>query len=282
MDSTQSVRTFVGRCIYCPPETINQDLTDEHAGPDGLQGNFILEKASCAKHSDLTSYIERVTLRGMFAAVREHYGYHGKRRKQRPQLYVGFENADGTIEQQPVSLFEHPYILAMPVMAPPGILVGRAREAGFPPGMSFRIHTHDAARRRMAELSRRDPQQRNIYTPLDAGNLTKFLAKVGYCFAVFFMKTEFEPLVLDLILSPRGDAVLGPYFVGGPFTQPGAVPFPLPMERQMSTVVRLERVGATVYVIARIQLFNSRGMPVYDVVVGHSTEEALLALAATT
>jgi len=231
-------------------------------------GNFLLEKASCKDHERVTSFFEGKALRGMFGSVREHENIGSGRRKKRPPLFVTYENPDGSTERVEVDQFQHPYMLTMPLLQAPGILMGRNRDLGFPATIQSRSHTHDAARRRMRKLMAADPRGRSLIWPLDVGNFTKFVAKVGYCYAVFFMGEVFQPLVLDLILSRQEDCTLGPYFVGGAFEQPGQQYPPLPTKHKFSTVVRVEKIDSRAFVIARSQFFNDRGMPIYDAVVG--------------
>lgn len=261
-------RKYVGHCIYCGVTRDVAELGDEHVAPAGLMGAFVLEEASCKKHERITSSFEGKALRGVFGAVRELEGIGSGRRKERPPQHVMYENSDGTTERIEVDLFQLPYILVMPLLAIPGILAGRDRKAGFPPDIQARTHTHDAAKRRIQELQAADPLGRSLIWHFDFGNFTKFIAKVSYCYAVFFMGEVFDPLILDLILADKDDASLGPYFVGTAFSQPGANYPPLPTRHKFSTMVRVEKIGSTHYVIARSQFFNDRGMPLYDAVVG--------------
>jgi hypothetical protein len=154
-------------------------------------------------------------MRGVFVAVRELEGIGSSRRKQRPPNYVAYENSDGTVERIEVDLFQLPYVLAMPLLPIPGILAGRDRSAGFSPRIKARTHTHDAAQRRIQELEAADPLGRKLIWHFDFGNFTKFIAKVSYCYAVFFMGEVFEPLILDLILADKDDALLGRSCPGG-------------------------------------------------------------------
>jgi hypothetical protein len=266
-------RKYIGHCIYCGVTGGGAELGDEHVAPAGLMGTFILERASCKKHERITSFFEGKALRGVFGAVRELERIGSGRRKERPPQHITYENSDGTVERIEIDLFKLPYILAMPVLPTPGLLAGRGRSAGFPPNIEARTHTNDAARRRMQELEAADPLGRKLIWHFDFGNFTKLIAKVSYCYAVFFMGEVFKPLILDLILADKDDVSLGPYFVGAAFSQPGAQYPPLPTRRKFSTMVRVERIGSTNYVIARSQFFNDRGMPIYDAVVGTVEQE---------
>lgn len=268
-----SKRRYVGRCIYCGATGKTKRLTDEHVAPAGLAGDYVLVDASCKDCAKITGYFEGKTLRGLLGPVREHEGIQSGRRKKRPPMRVGFENPDGRIDYKEIDLFAHPYTLVLPELPPAGILTGADREAGFPATIETKTHTNDAARRRMKKLIDEDPQHRQTITKLDFGNFTKFLAKIAYCFSIFFFDCKFEPLVVDLILAPRDDAVLGPYFVGRAIEQAGLTYPPQPKERIFSTVVRVEKIDSRVFLIARIHLFNDRGMPVYDVVVGTTSLE---------
>lgn len=266
------MKKYIGRCIYCPDDVVisASELTDEHIVPAGLMGSYVLEKASCKAHAVVTSRFERKVLRGMFGPVREWYAYQSGRRKERPPLEQRFETNDGMTVMEMLSAWEHPYHLVMPILPPPGILVGRKRNLGFPPKVQSAIHTHDAGMSRMRALLEKDPSRRNFITPVDAGSLTKLLAKIAYGFALYYNAPPFHAQVLKLILAPKDDAVLGPYFVGAPFIQDGVPQTEVPQNREFGAIVRVERIGKKRYVIARIHLFISKGMPAYDVVIGRT------------
>lgn len=48
-------RKYIGICIYC---RVTENLTDEHAVPESLNGDIILEKASCRACATITGKFE--------------------------------------------------------------------------------------------------------------------------------------------------------------------------------------------------------------------------------
>ena len=246
-----------------------ESLTDEHIAPKGLQGEDILGDATCSKCQKFTTYIESRTLLGFLRPIREHHGIvNKKRRTKRPPYYVYFDNGDGSSERVQVSKDDYPLHLVMPILAPPGILAGPQRNAGFPNPIDVKSYVDDQSIAIQRKLIDSDRLKRKLTTNFDFGNFTKLLAKIAYCYAYFFMNEAFEPLILDLLHSAREDSSLGPYFVGSTFAQIG-VSYPDYRPNNLFWAqVRSSKIGKIPYVITRIALFDHFQMPHYDVVVG--------------
>jgi len=69
----------VNRCIYCGSQ---EDLSKEHILPYALGGRLVLPRASCSRHRDLTSEIERKVARGMYGDYRDSEGIQTRHRKR--------------------------------------------------------------------------------------------------------------------------------------------------------------------------------------------------------
>jgi hypothetical protein len=76
-------RNFIGKCIYGGCST--PPLSDEHTVPYGLNGDTVLEEASCQKCAQITSTFESVVLRETLSAARAALGAKTRRPKQRNQ-----------------------------------------------------------------------------------------------------------------------------------------------------------------------------------------------------
>lgn len=75
----------VEKCIYCDGAS---GLTDEHVIPLGLNGPFILPKATCEVCADVTKRIEDHLLRGPFQSVRAVLDMPTRRKRQRPSTFM--------------------------------------------------------------------------------------------------------------------------------------------------------------------------------------------------
>jgi hypothetical protein len=91
MGSTMQTSWHVGQCIYCG--TSEGKLSDEHIIPYGLNGDFVLRKASCAACATITSRFERDVLRNLFPAARAALGY--KTRRKHPETFPAKIRRDG-------------------------------------------------------------------------------------------------------------------------------------------------------------------------------------------
>ncbi len=131
-------RQAVGFCIYCGESDPSQ-LTDEHIAPEGLQGTIELKKASCTECACKTGYSELRVLKGPFAAVRECFGWYGKRRKdERPEtLTVEILRKDWSRETLEVPTKDCPLAFRMPRFPAPRFL-----KAPHPDDSDF-LHKHD-------------------------------------------------------------------------------------------------------------------------------------------
>ena len=73
---SRKVLKTVGECIYCGS---TEDLSEEHIVPYGLGAEWVLEKASCRKHRDITSKFEMEILRKLWGPVRAAMNIQSRR-----------------------------------------------------------------------------------------------------------------------------------------------------------------------------------------------------------
>src|SRR5262245_11922729 len=62
----------INYCIYCDVSGQDTSLTDEHVVPYALNGDIVLQSASCEACAKITSGIELFALRRMYHEVRIH------------------------------------------------------------------------------------------------------------------------------------------------------------------------------------------------------------------
>src|SRR5579859_1475501 len=70
-----------GACIYCDAKGVK--LTDEHAVPLSLEGQHILEGASCLRCADITKKFEQDVAREMWGDFRNSYNVRSRRKSKR-------------------------------------------------------------------------------------------------------------------------------------------------------------------------------------------------------
>jgi hypothetical protein len=73
----------VGKCIYCGS---TENLGNEHIIPYGLNGQWILPKASCKKCAEITKQFEEDVLRNLFLEIRTSLGLKTRNIEHRPTL----------------------------------------------------------------------------------------------------------------------------------------------------------------------------------------------------
>ena len=71
----------IGECIYCG--TCDEPLHREHAVPYGINGPWVLLRASCAACERITHRFERDTLRSLWPSVRNVLAMQTRRPNER-------------------------------------------------------------------------------------------------------------------------------------------------------------------------------------------------------
>src|SRR3954453_11909244 len=70
-----------GACIYCGTRGV--ELLDEHVVPFSLEGQHILEGASCRTCADITSRFEGDVAQDMWGDARNSYNVRSRRKRKR-------------------------------------------------------------------------------------------------------------------------------------------------------------------------------------------------------
>lgn len=240
----------IGRCVYC--DSIDA-LSDEHVVPYGLGGTWKLIDASCGDCRDATSKIERIILREHFLAVRTVTRMPTRREAGRPaKLSQKLEGASGKMTLD-LELESHPAPLVFPLFesSPVG-----ADDNDLP----LKYHALRVARRkgRLEEIAATTSADKWTLPCADPDTFARFLAKVGYCFAVgsFGLENIAEHFVRSFIKTGR----------------------PTIGKRLRSTDPPAQAINDGAHhlsvevedgdIISRVRLFAIRGSPIYSVVVG--------------
>jgi hypothetical protein len=267
----------VGSCIYCGVSSealpSGRFLSSEHIIPEGLGGTQEVPDASCSNCAVITSTFERSCLREYFQHARAYLNAYGKRRPdKRPRDFpAALKVGDGNQESVRVPLQDYPFWCMMLTMPPPGILIGRPKEADrqgvlcHPIMISERGHES-----KMVGIIGSNPGTRTVELTcrLSPGEFWKLLAKVAYSFAVAkYGYNSFEPFLKEFILGL--DEFVGPHFIGGAYSAENLPvesigSFPGLHEARLLTI----EFGGRRLLVCRLQLFAPLLAPVYDVVVG--------------
>lgn len=255
----------VNKCIYCGATEYapgsSRDLGEEHIIPGGLGASMILPRASCKHHEKVTSGIENNLIRNLFDPIRKH---HDIRERSRKPILKGnfkvFRTVDGQNLSLPMPIKDHPTVLFLPYLAPPGVVTGRPKYLHGLVGIGLiNINAESQMLKRLRITS--------FSTPIVDGILfAQLLAKIGHVFAAAELLLEnFDPILpnfLELEIPNGSTSDLRDYFVGGHMT---AIP-PTPYLHQLA--LGLAQTKDQTFVVAKIRLLAFLGAPVYYVAVG--------------
>lgn len=117
----------VEKCIYCGS---TENLGNEHIIPYGLNGQWILPKASCKECAKITAEFEKEVLRGHFFEARISLGLKTRNKEHRPSLLPLIVRKDGkeeVLSLPPNEHFSPIFFLEYPL---PAYIDGRSYEKG--------------------------------------------------------------------------------------------------------------------------------------------------------
>ena len=246
----------VNRCIYCG--LVGKGLSREHIIPEGLNGELTLVAASCQACGNITSAFELDVLRNAVGALRQALKMRSKRSKNRKTHFpMRVRRGDAQIEIQ-VPLEEYPTVLAFPVFAPPGNIVGRPDSESL---TIVHVQPTQLSGLPLNVLQKKygvDADYLGVTITYQPFNFARTIAKIAYGFAVLRLGLANipEPYVLPVIL---GEEKRIGRWVGCDQTQP------LKRSHGLHEIgIYIE--GGEIHVLVR--LFAQFGAPEYHVVVG--------------
>lgn len=271
----------IGRCIYCGESRDGIKLSKEHVIPYSLGADVYLKDASCPDCAEITKQFELHVARNIFGHHRIHKGVQTRNPAQRPNELPARVLVRGIEHRKKLSIKDHPYFLAAPIWAQPGLLRGVRPTQDFD-GLSAHLYYHIPENIRDT-LSLSDGELAEI-RPDSGGDANQFgraIAKIAFCNAIGTLGIDgFDPLDLpDLIL---GKFTAVSFYVGS------VLQIPPPPNRQ-GALHRIDLGYNWVcdprtnlwrrFLISNIRLFATdgtanEGMPIYTVVVGAARSAA--------
>jgi hypothetical protein len=103
----------IGQCIYCGSTS---GLTKEHIIPYALQGDWVLNKASCISCAKLTGKLEQRILRGPLLSVRAVANFKTRQPEERPSGFPLVVKRGGQEEKLNVPTKDLFTLLTLPLM----------------------------------------------------------------------------------------------------------------------------------------------------------------------
>jgi hypothetical protein len=249
----------INRCIYCDAIVYADDksrpLGAEHVVPEGLGGTLELPLSSCEKCEGKTSSIEGAAQRGHLLAVRRRQGLFGKKRNRKePVTFASL--VDGREVVIYPELDEHPTVLVLPRLHPPGLLFPQPGWGG--------IFFHPLI---PLDTLRDKGVIDRFFTPtIDVYRFCQLIARIGHAFAVAAIGEDmFKPTLREWITRPTKKSGMssGIYNVIG-----GFYPLFQPTANLHEVTLAFNQQGEEVYIIANIRLFANLAAPIYMAVVG--------------
>src|SRR4030042_1612129 len=133
-DATDNVPTcegkkerYVGRCIYCGS---TENLSKEHIVPYGLNGEFLLLKASCQSCGKITSFFEKDVQRQQFLLARSVLKLPTRKPENRPTEFTFEGEKDGKEITRTLPIDESPSFFTMLLLKKPGYIADYDYEKG--------------------------------------------------------------------------------------------------------------------------------------------------------
>lgn len=265
----------IGRCIYCGENRSGVKLSKEHVIPYSLGADVYLKKASCPACAETTQKFEMHVARNIFGHHRIHKGGPTRNPEQRPDELPTHILIRGSEQSKNLPIKDHPYFLAAPIWAQPGILRGVEPTEDFE-GLFAHLYYHVPESIRDT-LSLSDGELAEI-RPDSSGDVKQFgraIAKIAFCNAIGTLGIDgFDPLDLPDLILGKFPAIS--YYVGSLLQIP-------PPPTRLGPLHRIDLGWDWVcdprtklwrrYLISNIRLFatdgtDNEGMPVYTVVVG--------------
>lgn len=249
----------VGRCIYCGAK--NTKLTDEHIVPLGLNGCYLLKKASCEACAAITSRFEHEVLRKSLIGPRIGLDLPTRNKKNRPKYLELTVETHGVQKIIQLEQNENFSVVIFPEYLCPAHIDGREVEKGISVCATRLVQVSGPPIKDLQEKYAFDSV--SISTTWRANDFPRLLAKIAYGCAVaaFGYENIEESYVLPYIMGEKFDGIS---------EWVGTAPNNIITEKGFHTI----RVGVTEKrdIMAQIKLFDLWDVPEYLVIVGKLNE----------
>jgi len=254
MNIRSKILGTTGQCIYCG--ATDRPLHREHIVPYGLNGEWILRRASCLECAKIISKIELQILHIELSAARAALNFPTRRKDKRPRKFPVVISRGGKEEIANVSLLEHPTTMTLPIFELPAYLDKRSYEKGIDVSGVVTIQVGGPPLKQIAE--KYDTDTLLLKATLQPVAFARLLAKIAYGFAVanYGLGMFEEVYVLPAILGESDD--IGRW-VGHP------------TDNLISAGKHLHEIKLSVTkgeILAHVRLFLPFNAPEYLVVVG--------------
>jgi HNH endonuclease len=260
-----------GECIYCGSNGGNDGLRDEHIIPLSINGDTIIEKASCTTCEKSINRADIHLAKSVYWHYRLHTGSKTRNPKDRPDTLTASIEIGGEQTKREFSTKEFPFSTALPIWGEAGFFRGAPIDAPFPETL-FHIY-HWMPRDIRDKLGLSDDEQFKIWSSgrVSAELFARAIAKIAYCHMIVRHGLYgFRRLALPSVILGQSGAT--PYFVGTPLRLP-----PPPLGGKALHMVQhvdlASKAGPLKLHLINVRLFASsaheqHGMPIYHVIAG--------------
>jgi hypothetical protein len=255
-------RGGLGKCIYCGAI---DNLTDEHVLPYAMGGQLVLKESSCTQCARVTGALEQRLLRGHWWPYRKKLGLRSRNPDAADDLQtikILKANGEALSAKAPLDDF---VIAVFFEFEPPSILEGR-QVVGEPSGQAKIKKLDDQSTEVLINGDAyRLLQGDKIEFPakLDAGDVTRFLAKVAHGYAISKEGLgAFEEFYLPKFILGKTDGIQT--YVGGYVST--ILTEKLPGGGHNRMMVR--RRGDLVSVCVQLFIDKHDPPPIYEIIVG--------------
>lgn len=259
-------RKYIGICIYC---RATENLTDEHAVPESLNGDLILEKASCQACAKITGKFEGRYTGETLRPARAILGIRTKRKKQRPTEFPVEVTREAMTENMNVPVADYIGVVPLLQLGLPGV---------FPfPHPYYAIDLKPGEVEIVPYLTRSDEEINAFFKKYNTKSVEssfrihpyqfgQMIAKIAYCITVevYGLRAIEEAFVLPAILGKAQDIW---HWVGcdsDPARNVGTV------RSYSQHLIEIGIVKGTIF--ARVRLFKDSSTPTYLIVVGRISD----------
>ncbi|SRR5579862_262727 len=260
-----------GECIYCGSNGGSDGLRDEHIIPLSLNGDAVIEKASCTICEKSINPADTHLAKSVYWHYRLHTGSKTRNPKGRPDTLTADIEIGGEQTKKEFAAKEFPFSTALPIWGDAGFFRGESIDAPFPETFFHIYHWMPPDIREKLGLSGDEHFKVWSSGRVSAELFARAIAKIAYCHMVVRHGLHgFRRLALPGIILGKSRAA--PYFVGGPLHLP---PQPLGSKalHMVQHVDLASKAGPLKLYMINVRLFASsahkeHGMPIYHVIAG--------------
>jgi hypothetical protein len=260
-----------GRCTYCGSDGGADGLGEEHVVPLSLNGETVIDGASCKTCEALISPADTYLGKSVYWHFRLHTGANTRRPKERPSVLKATVEISGKETEREFPVKEMPFAVAMPIWGDAGFFRSAAIDAPFPETFLHLYHWEPPDIRDRLNLAEDEAYKIWSKINLRPDLFARAIAKIAYCHMVIQYGLDgFRKLALpDVIL---GKCPAAAYFVDVPLRVP-----PPPLARNALHMVRhvdlTSKFGPLKLHLVYVRLFansayKEHGMPIYYVIAG--------------